>query len=190
MHQTPSLQDIGLPALEKSLNIHSLAWSAPAETLVLVLQPRKFVNPTDQRIFVRRISDLAYREISVPIERPSIHGTVLCPLTPELFLAANSYRSDDRTGADSAGLFAVSLPDGMPLPLPPPTLSDEGSTVKARDPRISQLLGASPHGNVLHVVAAVPNRSPTGYSFTYHLADYSRDTGALTLLGRLPAVFA
>ena len=190
MRQPRSLPDVGLPPLDKTLNIHSLAWSGPAETLVIVLQPRKFVNPADQRVFIRHISELAYREVNLPVERPSVHGAVVCASAPQLILVANSYRSDDRTGADSAGLFAIALPGGLPASLPPPALHNPSRDQLARAPWISQLLGASPQGDVIHVVAAVPNPLPGGHSIEYHVADYARDTGALTLLGQLPTAFA
>ncbi len=64
MKKPPTLDEMGLPdLLEENLMRGGLFFNEPSESLVLVLQSRGFYSPVDLRVFVRKATAAAYREV-------------------------------------------------------------------------------------------------------------------------------
>lgn len=194
MERSRTLEEIGLPKLEESLLIHNLIYNEPGRTLVLVLQPQGWMPPIDQRVFVRKVTEAAYREILLPVERASITGVATASSAPLLFLQVSQWTDETRTGGNSAGIFSVKLPQGTPNVLPAPAPPDARDWPGTRPPTEvwdSALLGASADGKILTIIAAC---SFTDGDCTYHVeywvARYFAEDGHIEAVAHLPAIFA
>lgn len=194
MERPRKLEEIGLPKLERNLLIHDLSYNEAGKALVLVLQPRGWTQPCDQRVFIRGVAEPVYREVSLSVQRASITGVVMASGAPLLFLQVSQWTDETRAGADNAGTFSVSLPDGALGVLPDPEPPDARHWPGTQPPTavwVSQLLGASADGKVLPIVAACSftDRGPT-FHVEYWVARYFPEDGHLEAVAHLPAVFA
>jgi len=174
----PGVDDLGLPLPRQGMRTF---YNAPAKALVVKIKPVPTVGEiTGNRIFVRGVGDAQYREVVLPEARLAAQDVIVCADAPLAFVHALRM-SSDRSGADDGGIFCIALPDGA-LRVAVPA---HGAGW------IGGLLGASPDGAMLHVIAASMHAgSPDSCRAAYCLAALDVATGEMTEIAPLPGVFA
>lgn len=135
---------------------------------------------TRRRMFVRRIDEPTYREVVLPGDRLVPDDVVLCATAPVAYVHGLQLTNDE-SGANDAGIFRVTLPDGEVQPI---QQHRSGGW-------ISRLLGASADGATLHVIATTTSvAGAESCGIGYGLATFDIETGLTAELAALPGIFA
>ncbi len=189
-----SLAEIGLDFDGRETELR-VVYNPPAEMLIAILVPRRPVT-LGKRIFLRKLRDQRYCELSLPNELASVVDVAVCSELPVMFLNVFTYRNAARAGADFDGVVRIYLPGGAIEQLPLPVLVDtsqwEGPAIPT-ELRIDEIVAVSTAGQRLYVVAAIA--IPTGETlhsvrFERWLSTFDVDDGSLKPLAELPAMFA
>jgi len=185
----PTLVDVGLPVGRK-ISIHSVMYNTPASVFVAVLQPINCANSIDQRVFVRGLTETAYREVALPDELSSVADVVSCAEAPFLFLNVMRWCDRERRAASDLGLYRVMLPTGALEKLPVPN----DPLAEPENMSVGAIVGCSVTGAELYLIVSRPawvrNPPQAGCRMGFFLVRYETTTGAIQMLGDVPAIFA
>ena len=185
-YRSSSLQDVGR-SLSESL-VHSVAFNAPSQTLVVVLRPRSEERALDQHVLIRRVPDTEYHEVAFEDELVSIGEILVSASKPAAYLNTARFEDTSRRAFSDYGLHRMDLPFGALRRLPPavdPARPDVELSV-------SRLVGIGEGDQQLFVVVgcATPYPDNRGARIVYCVSSYDPATGYIQPLFEVPSTFA
>lgn len=163
--------------------MNDFLFNRASETLIVTVGHRLRGNP--QRVFLRTVRELTYREVPPPNAQGDFVRVVVCEVAP-LALLLFAERGE-RGGTAHFSVYSLLLPTGSLAVAP--ALSEHALQ---NDLWVSNLLSASADGLSFYaIIGSRPKAEPgTGYAIDYKLCKVCMATGAIEVITHIETPFA